>query len=121
MSLQPEGQAVYDAARAERKAQAAVTMEANAAEAQKAKEAARAKGPTLGREDFHARAARIEAAMNRAVEDVEGAASVDSYDDLTNAELSDLLKERDLPHSGTKAEMVERLREDDQTSDEDTE
>jgi hypothetical protein len=121
MSLQPEGQAVYDAARAEAKERAAVTVAAQAEAAQEAKKAAQAKAPGLGNEEFLARAKRIESAMNRAVEDVEGAAEVDSYDDLTSEELSDLLKERDLPHSGTKAEKLDRLREDDNTSDEDTE
>lgn len=37
----------------------------------------------------------------------------DNYEDMTNAELSAELERRDLPHSGTKAELVERLRESD--------
>lgn len=118
MSQQPEGQAVYDAARAEAKERAAVTIEENAKAAQEAKAAARPKGVGLGNEEFLARAQRIESAMNRAVEDVEGAAEVDSYDDLSSDELSELLKDRELPHSGTKAEKLDRLREADNSTTE---
>lgn len=36
-----------------------------------------------------------------------------TYEDLTNAELSDILRERDLPTSGTKDQLVARLIESD--------
>lgn len=39
----------------------------------------------------------------------------DNYSKLKNAELEQLLKDRGLPHTGKKAEMVARLQEDDKT------
>lgn len=45
----------------------------------------------------------------------------DNYEDKTNEELRDLLRERELSTKGTKAEMVERLREDDQRDEDDEE
>lgn len=44
----------------------------------------------------------------------------DDYDSLTVPQLQEILIRRDLPHSGKKAELIERLREDD-ASDEDDE
>ena len=38
-----------------------------------------------------------------------------SYLGYKNAELSNMLKQRGLPHSGTKAQMAERLRAFDET------
>jgi len=40
-----------------------------------------------------------------------------AYEDLTNAQLAELLEARDLPKSGTKAEMVARLIEDDESAE----
>lgn len=37
----------------------------------------------------------------------------DGYDDLTNADLEQLLKDRKLPHSGVKPDLILRLRHDD--------
>jgi hypothetical protein len=42
-----------------------------------------------------------------------------SYDDLTNDELKELLRERDLPVSGKHDELVARLQESDESDDED--
>lgn len=39
------------------------------------------------------------------------------YDGLTNDELSEILKERELPHSGTKQELIDRLIESDKDSE----
>lgn len=89
------------------------TLQELVEEGTKASKKARAQRVSLGNEEFLARAKRIESAMNKAVEDVEGAASVDAYDDLSKDELVDLLKERELPHSGTKPELVARLQEAD--------
>lgn len=44
-------------------------------------------------------------------------ADTSKYDDLTNDELRELLSERDLPTSGNKAELIERLVADDENSD----
>lgn len=41
----------------------------------------------------------------------EAAAGGDDYDSLTKDELSELLEERGLPKSGTKAELIARLRQ----------
>jgi hypothetical protein len=43
----------------------------------------------------------------------EGTEESGPYDGLTNDELSDILKERELPHSGTKQELLDRLAESD--------
>lgn len=115
-------QADWDAARAERKAVAAVTVAENAEAAKAAKDAARAKGPGLGNEEFLARAKRIESIHNAAHAQVAELASDSEvgYEDLSKDELSELLKERDLPHSGTKAELIARLEEADNTPVEET-
>jgi hypothetical protein len=44
-----------------------------------------------------------------------------SYDDMTNDELKDLLRERDLPVSGKHDELVARLQEDDESEDDESE
>ena len=109
--------AEYSAIRAEAKEKA--TLEEVVAEGKKASDAARAQKVSLGNEEFLARAKRIESAMNRSAQEVQSAATVDEYSDLSNAELSDLLKERELPHSGSKAELVARLQESDAAQAED--
>lgn len=43
----------------------------------------------------------------------------DGYDEMTNEQLRDELRERELSTKGTKAEMIERLREDDAAPAED--
>ena len=43
---------------------------------------------------------------------------VKPYEEWTTSELSDELKERGLPHSGKKDELVARLEEDDSAEDE---
>lgn len=109
-------QAEWDANRAERKAKAAVTVAATAEAAKAAKAAALSKGTSLGNEEFLAKARRVESILNGAALEVEKVASDDdvSYEDLKNDELSEMLKERGLPHSGTKDELVARLVESDQ-------
>lgn len=105
--------AEYSAIRKEAKENA--TLEEVVAAGTKASKAARAKGPGLGNEEFLARAKRIEASLNRAAAEVTEALDDEesTYDDLTNAQLSELLEQRDLPHSGTKAELIARLQESD--------
>jgi hypothetical protein len=44
----------------------------------------------------------------------EGAGDEDTYEDMNVPELKDVLKRRDLPVSGTKQELIDRLREDDE-------
>jgi vacuolar-type H+-ATPase subunit E/Vma4 len=109
-------QAEYDAIRKESKARAAETIAANAEAAQAAKQEALATAAVdEGRQEFLARAKRIESLRQSTAEEVEELASQDefSYDDLTNAELSELLKKRELPHSGNKDELIARLIESD--------
>lgn len=48
----------------------------------------------------------------------EEAEEVKPYGEWTNEELSDELKERNLPHSGNKDELVARLEESDKADDE---
>lgn len=106
-------QADYDAARAEAKERAAVTIAENAEAAKAAKQEALASASVnADREAFLARAKRIEAALQGAVEEAEEAQDA-NYEDLTNDQLKELLKERDLPVSGNKDELVARLRESD--------
>lgn len=65
----PRGQAVYDAARRSRKAEAARTMAANAKAAERAKRKALAKEPSNpGTAAFNKRAKEIEARINKPVE-----------------------------------------------------
>lgn len=113
--------AEYSALRAEAKSNA--TLQQVVEDNVKAKDAAAAKRPTLGNEEFLARAKRIESAHNAARTQVEAVAADDefTYDDLKVAELSELLKERDLPHSGTKDELIARLVEADAAQAEGTE
>lgn len=105
--------AEYTALRAAAKENA--TLQDVVQENKAAKEAAQAKRVTLGNEEFLARAKRIESIHEKARLGVEEVASDDevTYDDLTVAELSDLLKERDLPHTGKKDELIARLVESD--------
>lgn len=107
--------AEYSALRAEAKEKA--TLQQVVEEGTKASKAARAKGVSLGNEEFLARAKRIESIHNAARTKVEEVAADDevTYDDLTKDELSELLKERDLPHSGNKDELIARLVESDNT------
>jgi coenzyme F420-reducing hydrogenase alpha subunit len=109
--------AEYSALRKEAKENA--TLAQVVEEGTKASKEARAKSPGLGNEEFLARAKRIESAMNRASQDVQDAANVDEYSDLSKDELVELLKERELPHSGTKPELVARLQESDAEQAED--
>lgn len=46
-------------------------------------------------------------------EDPQAGSVVPEYDDFTTEELKDKLRERDLPVSGNKQELIERLQEDD--------
>lgn len=105
--------AEYSALREEAKSKA--TLQQVVEEGTKASKAARAKGVSLGNEEFLARAKRIESIHEKARLGVEEVASDDevTYDDLTVAELSELLKERDLPHTGKKDELIARLVEAD--------
>jgi hypothetical protein len=45
--------------------------------------------------------------------DKEPEVEADNYDEWTNAQLAEELEKRDLAHSGNKAELIERLREND--------
>lgn len=47
----------------------------------------------------------------------DGDGDTTKYDDLTNDELRDLLADRELPTSGNKADLIERLVADDENGD----
>jgi len=86
-------------------------------------------GPGPGEQDLEPRPANEPApATDEPQEDLpalEGTAADDAerpYEEWTNEELSAELEARELPHSGNKAELVERLQEDDAAEpDEDSE
>lgn len=56
-------------------------------------------------------------ATGEAKAEPEAEAEVKPYEEWTTSELSDELKERGLPHSGKKDELVARLEEDDSAED----
>lgn len=61
------------------------------------------------------KATENKAAENKATEGIadDGTAATEDYSKLKNAELQSMLKERSLPHTGKKADMVARLQDDD--------
>lgn len=61
---------------------------------------------------------RAAGAKLKGVEDDEGQTSED-YGDMTNEQLQDELRERELPVSGAKPELVQRLKDDDAAKEDD--
>ena len=53
----------------------------------------------------------VNSAGDRVYSRTYGGEAGDDYDSLTKDELSELLEERGLPKSGTKAELIARLRQ----------
>ena len=95
-----ETQAQWDARRAEAKAQAAVTIAEQAAEAK-----------------ANLAALRQEAGYPQPVEAEAPEEVTSEYDEYTKDELIEELKGRELPHTGKKGELIARLVEDDESED----
>lgn len=98
-------QAQWDADRAAVKEAAAVTVKAEA-------EAAAAKKKAFQERTFDSVAAE-QAAGTSAGEEAEAG----PYDGFTNDQLAEALKERGLPHTGNKGELIARLTEADQAAE----
>lgn len=97
-------QAQWDAKRAEVKARAAEVVKANAEEA-------KAKLAQLRKEQRE---------VTEAFDETLTEATEPGYAEWTNAELKAELESRELPHSGNKDELIARLTEDDESTEDES-